>query len=428
MAMNKEPSPLALMVESSLHAPKSSTRGSDAAAEPAFTTPVLSVAIAGSDPVACSTLRYMLLQTGLVKEIQQWASVKTVELRQSEDVPDVVFLDINGTDEPDFTFPQQLTRLRPSVHIVLCSAKKESNPDFLLQAMRAGVRDFLQKPFDRIELSSLITRAANEHSHDAPSRTVTGKLFVVLGTKGGVGTSTVAVNLAVRMAQIPRKSTVLLDFSRPMGDVAALLDLKASFQLRDAFENFKRLDSTLLSGLLTSHKSGLKVLSGATHLEDWQYASFSAIERLVEIAQQTFDFVVMDFGSFYSAEWQNVLRAAEILLVSEADLPGLAKLHRHLGALANLQISSAQLRLIINRWHRHDEQALEKVQSGMKISVFARLPNNFKQVNEATVRGDSLKRNGDPLSAEFQTMAARLAGLALTKQTKKSRLGHLFSL
>src|SRR5439155_25793506 len=135
-------------------------------------------------------------------------------------------------------------------------------------------------------------------------------LFVVLGTKGGVGTSTVAVNLAVQMAQIPGKSTVLLDFSRPMGDVAALLDLKASFQLRDAFENFKRLDSTLLSGLLTSHKSGLKVLSGATHLEDWQHASFSAMERLVEIVQQTFDFVFMDFRSFYSAAWQSVLRAA----------------------------------------------------------------------------------------------------------------------
>ena len=212
-----------------------------------------------------------------------------------------------------------------------------------------------------------------------------------------------------------------------MGDVAALLDLKPSFQLRDAMENFNRLDSTLLGGLLTAHKSGLKVLAGATHLEDWQHASFPAIERLVEIAQQGFDFVVMDFGSFYSAEWQNVLRAAEVLLVSEADLPGLAKLHRHLGALANLQVTSAQLRLIINRWHRHDEQALEKVENDMKIPVFARLPNNFKQVSEATVRGDSLKKDGDALSGEFHKMAARIAGCKLSTHTRKSRLAHLFS-
>src|SRR5882724_3170933 len=388
---------------------------------------LLSVAIASSDPIACSSLRHMLLQTGLIREIHDWASAKAVELRHSQDVPDVVFLDLNGTAQSDFAFAQRLAKLRPSVHIVACSAKKESIPDFLLQAMRSGVRDFLQKPYDRIEVSSMIVRVHNEHSSEMPRPAVTGKLFVVLGTKGGVGTSTVSVNLAVQLAGIPGKSTLLLDFSRPLGDVSGFLDLKPAFQLRDAMENYKRLDSTLLSGLLTPHKSGLKVLSGATHLEDWQHASFSAIERLVEIAQQGFDFVVMDFGSFYSAEWQSVLRAAEVLLVSEADLPGLAKLHRHLGALANLQVSCAQLRLIINRWHRHDEQALEKVENDMKMPVFARLPNNFKQVSEATVRGDSLKKDGDALSGEFHKMAARIAGFKLSTHTRKSRLAHFFS-
>lgn len=388
---------------------------------------LLSVAIFSSDPAACSNLRQMLLQTGLVKEIHEWASAKAVELRHSQDVPDIVFLDLNGSAQSDFAFAQQLAKLRPSVHIVACSAKKESDPDILLQAMRSGVRDFLQKPYDRIELSSLMVRVSGEHSRVMPRRAVTGKLLVILGTKGGVGTSTVSVNLAVQLAKIPGKSTVLLDFSRPMGDVAGFLDLQPSFQLGDAVENFKRLDPTLLSGLLTQHKSGLKVLAGAARLQDWQHASNSAIERVVEIAQQSFDFVVMDFGSFYSADWQNVLQAAEILLVSEADLPGLAKLHRHLGALANLQVASSQVRLIINRWHRHDEPALERVEQGMKIPVFARLPNNFKQVSEATVRGDSLRQDGDPLSAEFGNMATRLAGLDLAKPGKKSRIGQFFS-
>src|SRR6266478_1709627 len=423
----EQPSPAVLMVESPASASDISIWNSESAAQPASALPVLSAAITGLDPVSSSTLRHMLLETRLVKDVHEWASDKMAQLRHSQDVPDPIFLDLSGKAELDFTFAQQLTRLRRSVHIVACSAKRESNPDFLLQAMRSGVRECLQKPFDRVELSSLISRVNNEYSQLAPSRTATGKLFVVLGTKGGVGTSTVAVNLAVRLAQIPGKSAILLDFSRPMGDVAALLDLKPSFQLRDAMENFNRLDSTLLGGLLTAHKSGLKVLAGATHLEDWQHASFPAIERLVEIAQQGFDFVVMDFGSFYSAEWQNVLRAAEVLLVSEADLPGLAKLHRHLGALANLQLSSAQLRLIINRWHRHDEQALEKVENDMKMPVFARLPNNFKQVSEATVRGDSLKKDGEALSGEFHKMATRIAGLKLSTQSKKSRLGHFLS-
>lgn len=399
----------------------------DSAADRHNGAPILTVALAGSDPVGGSTLRHMLQQTGLVKEIQEWTSTKTVELRHPQDVPEVVFLDLNGNAEADFAFAQRVSRLKPSTHIVACSAKKESSPEFLLSAMRSGIRDFLQKPYDRSELASLITRISNDHSPKASARTATGKLFVVLGTKGGVGTSTVAVNLAVQLAQIPGKKTALFDFSRPLGDVAPLLDLTPKFQVRDALENYKRLDATMLAGLLTPHKTGLRVLCGAARLEDWQGASFPAIERTVDVAQQSFDFTVMDLGSFYSAEWQNVLQAAEIMLVSEADLPGLAKLNRHLGSLSNLNVTSTSVRLVINRWHRHDEPALEKVETGMKIPIFARLPNEFKLVNEATLRGDSLKKDSDPLTAEFHKMAARLAGIGGSKQPKKSGLGQLFS-
>jgi pilus assembly protein CpaE len=419
--------PPLLTFPSSAGALESPAPNRDPEANPAAAEALLSVAISGSDPAGCSTLRQLLHETGQVGNISEWASTSSVELRHSQDVPDIVFLDLNGKAGSDFAFAQQLFKLRPSVHIIACSAKNETNPEFLLQAMRSGVRDFLQKPYDRFDLSSLISRVGGERYQETPGRSSAAKLFVVLGTKGGVGTSTVAVNLAVQLAQLPGKTAALLDFSRPMGDVAALLDLKPSFQLRDALQNEKRLDPTLFAGLLTVHKTGLGVLSGASRLEDWQGASFSAVERIVEIAQQSFDFVVMDLGSFYSGEWQNVLQASEIVLVSEADLPGLAKLHRHLDALANLQIRSTQVRLVINRWHRHDEQALEKVESGMRIPVFARLPNNFKQVNDATVRGVPVSKNGDPLTGGFYDMAQRLAGAELLKGTKKSRIARLFS-
>src|SRR3989442_2061242 len=91
---------------------------SESAAQPAPTLPVLSAAITGLDPVSSSTLRHMLLQTGLVKDVQEWASDKMAQLRHAQDVPDLIFLDLNGKAELDFTFAQQLTRLRPSVHIV----------------------------------------------------------------------------------------------------------------------------------------------------------------------------------------------------------------------------------------------------------------------------------------------------------------------
>jgi pilus assembly protein CpaE len=348
-------------------------------------------------------------------------------LRHAEDIPDVVFLDLSTGMGSEFVFAQELSKLRPSVHIIACTAKYETNSEYLLQAMRSGVRDFLQKPYNRIEVASLIERLSGETAEPV-KQSGAGRLLVALGTKGGVGTSTVAVNVAVQLARIPGKKTVLLDFSRPLGDVAALLDLQPRFQVRDALENVKRLDPTLFEGLLATHKSGLQVLCGAARLEDWRDASLPVIERIVEVARQGFDQVVMDLGAFYSSEWERILQAAEVLLVSEADLPGLAKLDKHLRALSNLRVTPGQIRLVINRWHRSDEEALAQVESQMKMPVFARLPNSFKQVTEATVLGIPVGNDGDPLAAGFAKIAGQLAGTENVLARKKSRLGQFFSL
>src|SRR5438034_9006184 len=165
----EQPSPAVLMVESPASASDTSTWNSESAAQPVSALPVLSAAITGLDPVSSSTLRHMLLQTGFVKDVQEWAADKMAQLRHSQDVADLIFLDLNGKAELDFTVAQQLTRLRPSVHIVACFAKTESNPDFLLQAMRSGVREALQKPFGRVELASLISRVSHDSSQAARS-------------------------------------------------------------------------------------------------------------------------------------------------------------------------------------------------------------------------------------------------------------------
>jgi pilus assembly protein CpaE len=399
------------------------------AASPEMTPhgPALTAAMAGSDPVGNSTLRAILEQTGLIKNVEEWAGQNSSKLRHAEDVPDVVFLDLSTGMGREFSFAQELSKLRPSVHIIACTAKFETNPEFLLQAMRSGVRDFLQKPFNRIEVTSLLARLRGESAQPVKQMGA-GRLMVALGTKGGVGTSTVAVNLAVQLARIRGKKTVLLDLSRPLGDVAALLDLKPKFQVRDALENVKRLDATLFQGLLASHKSGLQVLCGAARLEDWREGSLPVIERIVEVAQQSFDFVVIDLGAFYSSEWERILQASEVLLISEADLPGLAKLDKHLRALSNLRVASNQVRLVINRWHRSDEEALAHIESAVKMPVFARLPNNFRQVTEATVLGVPVVKDGDPLTEGFAKIAGQLAGTEHATARKKSRLGQFFSL
>ena len=96
------------------------------------------------------------------------------------------------------------------------------------------------------------------------------RLIVVMGSKGGVGTTTVAVNVGVQLATYARKHVALLDFASPLGNVHLLLDLHPKFTVRDAVDNLDRLDSHFFAGLMTRHKTKLEILGGATQPEEWQ--------------------------------------------------------------------------------------------------------------------------------------------------------------
>jgi pilus assembly protein CpaE len=110
-----------------------------------------------------------------------------------------------------------------------------------------------------------------------------------------------------------------------------------------------------------------------------------------------------------------------VLLVTEAHMPDLWTLDRHLSALASLGLESERVRIVINRWHRRDEDTLKAVEKNLKRPIFARLPNDFRQVSEATNVGVPLsKSQDDPLGSKFQQLAGQLAGIPLAKRGKRS--------
>jgi pilus assembly protein CpaE len=256
------------------------------------------------------------------------------------------------------------------------------------------------------------------------------KLIVVMGSKGGVGTTTVAVNLGVQLSTYAQKRTVLLDFARPLGNVHLLLDLHAKFGIRDAVENLDRLDSHFFSGLLTRHKTKLEVLSGAMQPEEWQSIAVPPLERIVNVAQSSFDIVLVDIGSQFSSEWSQVLRMARmILLVAETNVPALWTLERRLLALKGFGIDPDRARIIINRWHKGDDEALKSIQKEISRPVFACLPNDFRKASEAVNLGTPIEQNhNNVLSNRYRHIACQLAGMDTSVIAKKTSLvGGLFS-
>jgi len=388
---------------------------------------MLTAAIASGDPRSSARLLASLKQSGLVSSIKQWLMPMEKLPDSSEQLPDVVFLDLSHDHEAFFTFGAHLRRIHPATRIIACSATVPPSPQLLLEAMRGGVQDFLPKPIEPEALRGILSRVLQENEgKDRPSF---NKLVVIMGSKGGVGSTTVTVNLGVKLATHAKKRTLVLDFARPLGNVHLLLDLQPHFGLRDAVENLDRLDSHFFAGLTTRHKTGLEILGGASQPEEWQSIATPPLERVVNVAQSSFDIVLLDMGSQFSPEWSTILRTARmILVVAEANVPSLWALERRLMALTGFGIEPDRARVVVNRWHRNDEEALKSIQKEIRRPIFACLPNDYRKASLAVNLGTPLMENhNNLLNDRYREIASQLAGIDVRPFGKKGGLGDLFS-
>ncbi len=387
---------------------------------------MLTAAIVTRDGANGSAIMKALQQTGFVQSAREWDPPTQTKPTWPEVLPDLLVLDLSGDIEGLLALAARLRQVRPTIHIVGCTTQPQADPALLLQAMRSGVQDILRLPMDVGALRDTLARFAQENG-GAGARAVE-KLIVAMGAKGGVGTTTVAVNLGVQVAQLTKKRVVLLDFARPLGHVSLLLDLQPRFTVRDAIENLERLDGHFFGGLLTRHKSGLEVLAGASHPEEWQLFTAQALTRVANVAKSACDYVLVDVGAQSLSEWSGMLRQVRaILLIAEANVPSLWALEQQFSALAAVGTDPERIRIVINRWRRGDDDALKSVEKNTKRPIFMRLPNDFRQVTEAVNLGVPLAGNHNhPLGSKIRQLASQLTGITPTIPAQRRALGNFF--
>ena len=389
---------------------------------------MLTVAIVSDDTASSAQIVAALQQSGIVKSIKEWMIPATRVPDSAEGVPDFVLLDLGQDAAPFLAFGAYLRRIRPATRLIAVSAAVPPTQQLLLEAMRSGVQEFLPKPISMDALKEMLSRWIKELDiQDPPSH---NKVIVVMGSKGGVGTTTVAVNLGVQLSVFAHKRVALLDFARPLGNAHLLLDLRPKFGVRDAVDNLDRLDSHLFGGLLTKHKTKLEILAGAIQPEEWQTIAVPPLERIVNVAQNNFDVVLVDIGSQFSSDWSAILNMARMnLIVAEANVPSLWTMQRRLVALTGFGIEPDRVKIIVNRWHKGDEEIVKGIQKDINRPVFACIPNDFRKASTSINLGTPLLENGrnNGLSVRYRQLAAQIAGVGDDPVAKKGGLGGFFS-
>jgi pilus assembly protein CpaE len=335
---------------------------------------------------------------------------------------DVVIVDLDS--DPEYAI-DLVESISTQGHATVIVYSAHADPDLLVRCMRAGSREFLITPFEPGEMAEALVRASLLRTVATAPKKAGGKLLVFLSAKGGSGVTTLACNYAVSLAQESRKGTLLIDLNLPLGDAAINLGIKSQYSVSNALQNASRLDAHFLSGLLVEHDSGLFVLSAPTELEPIQIAD-DAIDKLLAVAREGFDYVVVDAGSRLDLQHTNLFdESATLFLVTQIGIPELRNSNRLISRLTS--DVGPKLEIVINRFDPHsmdiDETHLTKA---LTRAADWKIPNNYAAVRRMQNTATPLTEEDTQISRAIQSMTRSLCGKPPVPE-KKEKKSH-FSL
>ncbi|MDX1663801.1 MAG: response regulator [Candidatus Promineifilaceae bacterium] len=363
-----------------------------------------------------------------VEVIAQAGSGEEALEMAKEHRPDIILMDINMPGLDGISASQAIVQAVPSTQIVIMSVQSEA--DYLRRAMLAGARDFLMKPFSGDELISAVRRvhqmrpasarrgkAANgtedvqyqigEAQQDRKERDA-GRIVTVYSPKGGTGSTVLAVNLAVAIADQGHR-TLLVDCSLQFGDVAVMLNLRPTRTLVDLVERMTDLEMDLISSVVSEHKaSGLRVLLAPNRPEMADLVTADSIRTVLQYVQDHFDYIVVDTHSSLDEVTLAVLDIAhQIILVAQPSLPALKNTSRFYDVAETLDYDREKITLVVNNVTNGVGISTKDIAGTLKRPVELAIPSAPRAVSRSIDQGQPLvlARHKEPVSSALISLA-----------------------
>lgn len=382
----------------------------------ALGTNVLTIALIGPDQQRRSGIAITLagLQAGLTREFTAYPELDEVP-RLLGDGYDVIMVDLDSNPEYALDLIEAICS-SGSPTVMVYSA--HADPELLVRCMRAGAREFLTHPFAANMIAEAMVRASVRKPVSKTVKKSIGKLFVFLGAKGGSGVTTLACNFAVSLATETSQNTLLIDLHLPLGDAALDLGITAQYSTINALQNAARLDSNFLSKLLTKHDSGLSVLAAPGKFTQSQ-TTHDDVDKLLAVARQEFEFVVVDAGTRLDlAESSLFDQATAIYLVTQVSIPELRNSNRLVSEFFTK--SSTKLEIVLNRYMPRslgvDEDHINKA---LTRPASWQVPNDYATARRTQNTATPLSLEDTPIARVIKQMARTAAGLPPVVEKKK---------
>jgi len=324
--------------------------------------------------------------------------------------PDVGVVCLDNDPEKGIALIKELQESSPSCSILVISSS--SDGQLILNAMRSGAKEFLTHPLRIEDLLSALERIGNQQLGPGETKNRSSSVIAVAGATGGVGTTSLAVNLGCALASNQANSVVLIDLDLSLGDADVCLDTIPDYTLVDVSQNISRLDFSLLKRSLTKHSSGLYLLPRPVQLQDSALITADDLQRVFGLLKATFSHLIIDLSKGYSPLDMAAIEASDhTLLVTQLDLPCLRNVVRLLMSFdqANEEIKE-KIRIVVNRADLSNGQiSLKKAQETIGKDIYWQLPNDYRVMVE-------VRNNGVPLIEQAPRAAITQSVVALSEK------------
>ena len=349
----------------------------------------------------------------------------------TETRPDIIFVALNSPMERPLQTVDSLAALFPTTPMIAYA--KAPDTDAWRSAMRAGMRDLIPMPLKAEALRDAVVKAMAVEEHrrlrlhgQAPVQAGVGTIITVFGAKGGIGKSTVAVNLAIAFAQ-QGASTVIVDLDTGFGDVTSMLNIRAERNLGDLVREVDRTDRELLKQYVTRHEeSGLDVLASPPVLT-WRTLDVGDIRRSIELLAKYYDKVVLDTSGTLNEVSEMVLEIATMVLwVTTSEFTSVRDSIEALRALDTLSIPRERTRIVLNASSADDGVRPQTVQQVLQMDVFWHIPYD-KRVRQGTHFGQPIVVSSpQSVAAKSLTDLANVIAGGRASNTSKPKDGMRF--
>ena len=302
-------------------------------------------------------------------------------VRQTQ--PDIALVSLDSDAEKALDLIAECTREVPTCSILVISESQEGS--LILRAMRNGAREFLNFPLRLEDFMSALDRIRQSSSSANDGTNKASEVVTIAGVAGGIGCTSLAINMGCCLAKNPSNSVVILDLDMTLGDADVWLDIIPDYTIQDVAENIDRLDYSLLKRSLTKHECGVFLLPRPVRVDQRLTINPDELRRFVALLKATFTHLIIDTGKNFSDLDIAAMEVSEtVLLITQLDLSCLRNAVRLMQFFEQFDGLLDKIRIVLNRMGIADNEiSLNKALETIGRDVYWKLPNDYATMVES---------------------------------------------